>query len=94
MIGGMARLARPLIERGMRRGTPRELHGNVVTFFGDTRPWRRHVGWSPATRDHAHLLLLDRDGTVRWTRATGWDAAAFAEAEREAARLAGTAAAR
>ncbi len=91
MIGGMGRIARPFIQGSMRRGTPKELHGNVMTVFGDTRPWRQRLGWTGARRDHAYLLLLDRTGTVRWLHASphGPGEEAFAEAEREAVRLAG-----
>jgi hypothetical protein len=64
MIGGMARMARPFIDGGMRRGTPRALHENVITVYGSGDAWKRRLGYSGP--DDAYLLLLDRDGRVVW----------------------------
>ena len=67
MIGGAARLARPFIDGGMRRGTPRVLHENVVTVYGGTGPWKKRIG--PSAPDDACLLLLDASGRVAWRHA-------------------------
>ena len=64
MIGGFARLGKPFIDRGMRKGTPEEDHDNVVTVYGGTGPWKKAVGYKNA--DDAYLLLLDTEGKVRW----------------------------
>jgi hypothetical protein len=68
VIGGAGRLARPFINRGMRRGTPRELHDHVITVYGGAGDWKRHVGY--LERDVAYLLLLDPAGRLIW-RANG-----------------------
>lgn len=39
MIGGMARLGKWFIDSGMRRGTPKADHENVITVYGGTDPW-------------------------------------------------------
>jgi len=64
MIGGMARMGRWFIDSGMRKGTPQALHENVITVYGGTGDWKKRVGY--AAEDHAYLLVLDRDGTIRW----------------------------
>jgi hypothetical protein len=68
MIGGAARLARPFIDRGMRRGTPRELHERVITVYRDAGEWKQRVGFSEP--NVAYLLLVDGEGRVVW-RAKG-----------------------
>jgi hypothetical protein len=62
VIGGVGRLARPFIDRGMRRGTPREFHDHVITQYRNAGAWKRRVGYSEP--DVAYLLLLDRDGRL------------------------------
>jgi hypothetical protein len=63
-VGGAARLARPFIDGGMRRGTPREFHERVITVYRGAAEWKRHVGFSE--RDVAYVLLVDRQGRVVW----------------------------
>jgi hypothetical protein len=85
MIGGMGRLGRWFIDSGMRRGTPKDLHENVITVYGGTGDWKRRVGF--ASEDAAYLLLLDRDGTVRWMHAGDFDEATARELEKTVAAL-------
>jgi len=67
VLGGMARMARPFIDGGMRRGTPRALHENVITVYGRANEWKLRLGFREA--DDAYLLLLDRSGRVVWRHA-------------------------
>jgi hypothetical protein len=67
VIGGMARMARPFIDGGMRRGTPQALHENVITVYGAAGEWRSRLGFREP--DGAYLLLLDREGRVVWRHA-------------------------
>jgi hypothetical protein len=66
MIGGMARMGRWFIDRGMRKGTPATLHENVITVYTKTGEWKRRLAVSSANDTHALAIVLDRDGIVRW----------------------------
>jgi hypothetical protein len=76
VIGGAARLARPFIDGGMRRGTPRALHERVITVYRDAGAWKQRVGFSE--RDVAYLLLVDRWGRVVWQARGPFGEAAYA----------------
>lgn len=67
VIGGMARVARPFIDGGMRRGTPKALHENVITVYGGASEWKLRLGFREP--DDAYLVLLDRAGQVVWRHA-------------------------
>lgn len=77
MIGGMARMGRWFIDGGMRRGTPKDLHENVVTVYGGTDPWKRRVAFK--NEDDAYLVLLNPGGVVEWLHAGPFDESRFAE---------------
>jgi hypothetical protein len=66
MIGGFATLGRWFIDRGMRSGTPVELHDHVITVYGGTGDWKQRLSYSPQREDDAYLIVLDREGVVRW----------------------------
>ena len=66
MIGGLATLGRWFIDRGMRQGTPVELHDHVITVYRGTGGWKQRLSYSPAHEDDAYLVVLDREGVVRW----------------------------
>jgi hypothetical protein len=75
MIGGVARLGRWFIDRGMRSGTPTELHEQVVTVYGNTGDWKRRLSYASAHEDDAYLIVIDRKGVVRWLHHGGFDEA-------------------
>jgi hypothetical protein len=75
MIGGLSTLGRWFIDRGMRSGTPAELHEHVITVYGGTGEWKRRLSYSRAHEDDAYLIVLDRDGVVRWLHHGGFDQA-------------------
>jgi len=75
MIGGLATLGRWFIERGMRSGTPVDLHGRVMTVYGDTDEWKRRLSYSSEHKDDAYLIVLDREGIVRWLHHGAFDQA-------------------
>jgi len=66
MLGGMARLGRWFIDSGMRKGTPAELHANVMTVYSGVGDWKKRIGFSDDRKDTAYLILLGPDGVVRW----------------------------
>ena len=73
MIGGLARLGRWFIDRGMRSGTPAELHDEVITVYGNTSEWKARLSHTPARGDDAYLIVLDAAGVVRWLHHGGFD---------------------
>ncbi|MGE5200054.1 MAG: hypothetical protein ACM3H9_10465, partial [Rhodospirillaceae bacterium] len=66
VIGGMGRMAKWFIDSGMRKGTPKELHENVITVYGGADRWKKAMRFSKAGEDAAYLALLGPDGRVRW----------------------------
>lgn len=64
MIGGMARLGKWFIDGGMRRGTPKSDHENVITVYGGTGPWKQRL--EATDEKFAYLVLLDRKGNIAW----------------------------
>jgi hypothetical protein len=62
MIGGMARLGKWFIDSGMRRGTPKADHENVITVYGGTDPWKQRLGVK--AEDSAYLVVLDQKGNI------------------------------
>jgi len=73
MIGGLATLGRWFIDRGMRNGTPAELHDQVITVYQGTGDWKKRLSYSADHKDDAYLIVLDRAGVVRWLHHGGFD---------------------
>lgn len=66
MIGGLAKLGSWFINRGMRGGTPADLHENVITVYNDSGDWKKRLSYSTDHENSAYLVVLDRAGVVRW----------------------------
>ena len=71
VIGGMGRMAKWFIDAGMRKGTPKELHENVITVYGGVDRWKQTMGFSKAQENAAYLALLGPDGRVQWIHRGG-----------------------
>ena len=78
VLGGLARLGKWFIDSGMRSGTPKDLHENVITVWGDVDRWKTLMKFSKAAQDDAHLALSDPKGRVVWLHHGGHTDAAFA----------------
>ncbi len=74
MIGGMGKLGRWFIDRGMRKSTPQELHEHVITVYSETGDWKRRLGVTNANEDDAFLVVVDGKGIVRWMHHGPFDA--------------------
>ncbi len=85
MIGGMGRLAKVFIDRGMRNATPKEMHEHVITVYGGTGEWKARVG--VRDEDAAYLVLLDREGRVQWVRGSRYNDSVFDDLKNATARL-------
>lgn len=75
MIGGMARMGKWFIDSGMRRGTPKADHENVITVYGGTEPWKHRLGVK--ARDSAYLVVLDQKGNIAWRDAGPFEDARY-----------------
>jgi hypothetical protein len=75
MIGGLAKMGRWFIDRGMRKGTPAALHENVITVYANTGDWKKRLAVSSVNDKDAFLIVLDHDGVVRWLHHGPFDAA-------------------
>ena len=80
MIGGMARLGKWFIDSGMRKGTSPADYEHVITVYGASDPWKSRVGFEDPKA--AHLILLDKQGLVRWRHNGVFNKDAYVELER------------
>ena len=71
IIGGMAKMGKWFIDSGMRRGTPKSDHENVITVYGGTDAWKKQLNVGDET--YAYLVLLDAKGNVAWQHAGKYD---------------------
>ena len=71
VIGGLGRMASWFINSGMRRGTPKELHENVITVYGGVDRWKTVMGFSEQAPNDAYLAVLDREGRAQWVQHHG-----------------------
>jgi len=85
MIGGMARMGKWFIDSGMRRGTPKADHENVITVYGGTDQWKQRVGFRDSRA--AYLILLGPNGKVVWRYAGSLDEEPYKALSSEVSRL-------
>ena len=71
VIGGMGRMAKWFIDSGMRKGTPKELHENVITVYGGADRWKKAMGFVKDHEDAAYVVLIGADGRVGWLHRGG-----------------------
>jgi uncharacterized protein len=77
MVGGIYRLFEPIIQAGMRQGTPAEMFGDVITVYGSHEALRQAIGALPST--DTWIYLLDQDGTVLFQHGGPFDRQRFNE---------------
>jgi hypothetical protein len=53
---------RGIIDGGMRKGVPTNLHDKVATFYGDLTPYKTQL--MMADKDEVYLFLLDSNGKI------------------------------
>jgi hypothetical protein len=73
MIGGLAKMGRWLIDKGMRSGTPASLHENVITVYSKTGDWKKRLGVTSSNDKLAFLIVIDGAGVVQWRHAGPFD---------------------
>jgi hypothetical protein len=85
MIGGMARMGKWFIDSGMRRGTPKSDHENVITVYGGLGPWKKRLGVTD--EKFAYLVLLDQKGNIAWRHAGPFEEAKYNALSEQVRRL-------
>lgn len=85
LIGGMARMGKWFIDSGMRRGTPKADHENVITVYGGTDAWKQRVGFNDPKA--AYLVLIDQHGRIAWRSAASLDEQRYSTLSSEVSRL-------
>ena len=83
--GALPRLAANFIDSGMRRGIPQEDWPAVVTVYSDADKIISMTG-NESPRN-ARVMLLDKDGTIRWFFDRGYSADRVLELSKKAAAL-------
>jgi hypothetical protein len=59
-------LVRPLILRSIRKQVPDALKPHFLPLTSNQSAWKQIANFSPATPDAAYVLLIDRNGNIRW----------------------------
>jgi len=85
IIAGMGMLGKPFIDSGMRRGTPRKFHENVLTVYGGAGSMRK--AFSAKNDKNAVIVLCDREGLAQWFWEGAMDEAKYMEMKAVADRL-------
>lgn len=75
--GALARLARPMITAGMRKGTPEAERDRVLLVWEASDEWKERLQYVDG--DTAYLVVVGRDGRVAWRGAGAPDAARWQE---------------
>lgn len=86
MIGGMARLGKWFIDSGMRRGTPKADHENVITVYGGTEVWKQRLGVK--REESAYLVVLGQNGKVSLRHAGPFEEKQYAALAEQVRKLA------
>jgi hypothetical protein len=67
VLGGIPRLLRGFVVAGIKKGMPPSLHHTTLKLFGDQESWKARLG--VRSSDDPQLVILDREGSVRWLHA-------------------------
>jgi len=67
MLAGAPRFVRPMILHGMRGGVPQPEQATFLPLYKDEKEWKQATGYVAAGENDAYLLLVNPDGTIRWS---------------------------
>lgn len=82
-------LGRWFINRGVRNGTPAELHDHAIAVYGGTGDWKQQLSYSTGPEDDARLIVFDTQRVVRWLHHGVFDQSRAGELKELLASLAG-----
>jgi hypothetical protein len=81
-------LIRPLIVRSIRKQVPGPVRPNFVPITSGEAAWKQLAGFTPDAANAAYILLVDRNGSVRWQTHEPLTQQRFAELADAARKLA------
>jgi hypothetical protein len=81
-------LVRPLIVRAIRKQVPDALQPRFVPLTSGETAWKQAAGFNPAASDAAYVLLVDRNGNIRWQTHEPYSQARFDQLAEAARSLA------
>jgi hypothetical protein len=81
-------LIRPIIVRSIRKQVPDTVRPWFVPLTSGEAAWKQLTGFTPAASDAAYVLLVDRNGQVRWQTHEAFSQARFDELATAARSLA------
>jgi ATP10 protein len=64
MIKGAWGIVSGMIDGGMRSGVPKELHGNVATYYGSLTDYKTNL--MMPDKNSCYLFLLDKTGVIQY----------------------------
>ena len=70
---------RPMIIRSIRKQVPEALRPHFVPLTSRESAWKQISGFTPTASDAAYVLLVDRNGNVRWQTHEAFTPARFDE---------------
>jgi hypothetical protein len=79
MLASAPRLVRPMILHGMRGGVPKEEQSTFLPLYRNEKEWKQVAGYVGSAEKDAYLLLVDPNGTVRWTGHGRYSDAAYSQ---------------
>ena len=88
MLAEVPGFVRSWILRTIRKQVPEVLKPNLVPITADGDAWKRLAGYDAQQPDAAYVLLVDRNGEVRWSTHEAFTAERFATMAEKARSLA------
>lgn len=71
------RLLRGVIVSGIKNSIPPPLHTSTIVSYENEELWKQRL--NVADDGHAYVILLDKDGRIRWINSTTFSSAAYKE---------------
>ena len=85
VVGGMGKLGKPFMMRGMRKDTPKADYDRFMVVFKDADEWKDRVHYKEP--NDAYLILIDSQGIVRWLGSGSTDERQYGELQEATKKL-------
>lgn len=79
------RLLRGVIVSGIKNSIPPPLHPSTIVSYENEELWKQHL--NVADDSHAYVILLDKDGRIRWMSSGSFSGAEYKELKAQIEKL-------